>query len=117
MYENGCHLMISDPFVRLLRITMKPEKKRNKNQRARDEPLPQTTEQVSVVVGNIKQPLPPRDGAEVTLKGRAKGGRAGVLLQRVFTQSVSLVRLHTRGERKDEGLSCKHRRAIRARYC
>lgn len=99
-------LMISARFISLLRIKMKPEKRRNKI-RGQRRAAPAKHGAGFSRGGNIKQPLLPRDGAEVTLKGRAKGSRAGVLLQRVFTQSFSLVRLHTRGERKDEGLSCK----------
>lgn len=38
------------------------------------------------MVGNIKQPPPLRDEAEVTLEGRARGSRVDLLLQMVHKQ-------------------------------
>lgn len=70
----------------------------------RDEPLPESTECVLAVVGNIKQLLLPRDGAEVALEGRAKGSQVDFLLLRVFIKNFSL-----RGRLKDKDLRCKHR--------
>lgn len=60
--------MISACFISVLCIKMEPENSGMKSE-GRDKPLPENTEYSSAVVGNIKQPLLLRDGAEVTLEG------------------------------------------------